>query len=85
VSKVEEFCRWFRRQRGRGVNGEGREEGRKTYPTKIGSSGARSISLLAINGRALYPRYVMYIYCIAAIRNKVLNISLILFLLMFSS
>jgi hypothetical protein len=46
-----------------------------TYPTNIGNRGAKRISLLAINGKALYPRYVIYVYCIAAMRNKVLYIS----------
>jgi hypothetical protein len=41
---------------------ERREKREETYPTKSGSSGAKSISLLAINGRALYPRYVIYVY-----------------------
>jgi hypothetical protein len=47
---------------GRAKSDETRKEGRETYPTKIGRSGARSISLLAMKGRALYPRYVIYVY-----------------------
>jgi len=45
-------------RRGKGVERreEGREKRKETYPTKIGSNGAKSISLLAMKGRALYPR-----------------------------
>lgn len=45
-------------------NGKGYEDGKKigigtgAYPPKIGNSGVKSISLLATNGSALYPRYV---------------------------
>jgi hypothetical protein len=65
LSKVESIRRRLRRgERTELVeDGERRRKKREeTYPTKSGSRGAKSISLLAMKGRALYPRYVVYVY-----------------------
>lgn len=44
-----------------------------THPPKIGNRGVRSASDRMMNGKALYPRYVTYTYCTAAMRKSVLR------------